>query len=55
MNVFFWLLVLIAAFIVWVMLVALFRPIGKGIYKMYKEVADTVNYEEEKGEGNEDR
>lgn len=42
MNWFFWLLILIAAVIVWFVLSFAFKPIGKLGYRLYKDARDEI-------------
>ena len=43
MNPVFWLLVILGLVLLWFLLPAAFRPIGKIFYRLWKDAADEIN------------
>lgn len=54
MNIIFWLLIAIFCVSIWVLLSAIFIPLGKLVYTKWKKLNDKLNkeYEEEKEKDN---
>lgn len=50
MNPAFMILVVLACVIVWALVSALYKPVGKLVYKIYKDVVDTMNEEDQEKE-----
>lgn len=50
LNPVFWLLLIIAAFILWLILSFVFKVIGKGITKVYDHTENALDLKEKKGE-----
>lgn len=48
MNIVFYLLVIMALVALWYMLSGMFRPMGRYLYRMYKDTKDIMTEEDEK-------
>lgn len=47
MNWFFWLLIIILAVFLWFLCSFVFRPLGKFLYKLYKDAKEEIKNENE--------
>ena len=55
MNIFFWLLVVLAVVGIWICGVYIFIPIGRAAKEVSKKVVHTINYEEKEENNGEHR
>lgn len=55
MNIMFWLIIIIALFLLWLLLMPLWKSIGKAIMEIFQEAKDEIDgkYEEKEDDSNE--